>query len=47
MMKKITAIKEELKYLSGGFKDVITEERAKIRYCLYLLETRGGPVSEE
>lgn len=33
--------KQQVKDLSGGYRDVISVERAKIKYCLYLLETRG------
>jgi hypothetical protein len=42
LKNEIKALKEDEKDLSGGYKDVITGEQAKIKYCLYLMESRGG-----
>jgi len=33
--------KELVKTLGGGFRDSMAYETAKIKYCLYMLETRG------
>lgn len=38
---KIQQLKEDLKYLREGYKDVIDAQRAKIKFMLYLMNTRG------
>lgn len=39
---KLLSLRDDLKILSGGYKDVIAEQNAKIKYCLFLLKSRGG-----
>jgi hypothetical protein len=38
---KISSLKEDLKHLTGAFKDEINLEKAKSAYCLHLLKERG------
>ena len=38
---RLAAAKENVKDLSSGYRDVITAQRAKVSYCLHLLEERG------
>lgn len=37
----LKALKDEIKDISGAFKDVIKVEDAKTRYCVHLLRARG------
>ena len=37
----LKALKEEIKEISGAFKDVIKVENAKSMYCVHLLRSRG------
>lgn len=39
--EKLKAAKDLVKDLSGAYKDGISAQMAKIKYCLYLMETRG------
>jgi hypothetical protein len=39
---KLQSLKEDLKALSGGYKDELNSEQAKINYCLFLLRQRGA-----
>ncbi len=38
---KIIDMKENLKALSEGYRDVIKADKASIQYILYILDTRG------
>lgn len=38
---KLNVLKEDVKVLAGGYKEVIMAEKAKIKYCLFLLRSRG------
>jgi hypothetical protein len=38
---KLTALKEDLKALSGGYKDELATEKAKVNYCLFVMRQRG------
>lgn len=38
---KLTNAKEEVKDLNGAYNDTINEEKAKIKYSLFLLKSRG------
>lgn len=38
---KLNVLKEDVKILAGGYKEVIMAEKAKIKYCLFLLRSRG------
>jgi hypothetical protein len=40
--EKLNALKEDVKDLQGGYTDVLKRERAKIDYCLHVLEGRGN-----
>ena len=37
----LKALKEEIKEISGAFRDVQSVEQAKTRYCVHLLRARG------
>lgn len=37
----LAAVREQLKDLSSGYRDAIGAQRAKVAYCLHLLEERG------
>lgn len=39
--EKLAALKEAVKDLSGGYRDVLLTEMAKIKYCMYTLASRG------
>jgi len=39
--EKLNVLKEDVKALQGGYNDVIKCEQAKIKYCIYLLRSRG------
>jgi len=39
--EQLTAAKEIVKDLNGGYRDAIMFETAKIKYSLYMLESRG------
>lgn len=38
---KLTSLKDDLKELTGGYRDLIARDKAKTRYCLHLLRLRG------
>ncbi len=38
---KLAQVKEELKKISGAYRDEINLERAKSYFCLWLLRSRG------
>lgn len=38
----LAGAKETVKDISSGYKDAISVEVAKIKYCVYVLENRGG-----
>jgi hypothetical protein len=38
---KLNAIKDDLKKVSGAYRDEINLELAKSKYCLWLLRSRG------
>lgn len=38
---KLNALKEQLKDLSSGYSDTRKVLKAKIKYCTYILESRG------
>jgi hypothetical protein len=40
--ERLNALKEELKEVSGAYKDTMKVLNAKIRYCVYLLNQRGN-----
>lgn len=37
----LAAAREHLKDLTSGYRDAISTQRAKVSYCLHLLEERG------
>lgn len=37
----LQSAKEHVRDLSSGYRDAITAQRAKVAYCLHLLEERG------
>lgn len=37
----LNSLREELKIVTGGYKDVIKREDAKTRFCVHLLKSRG------
>ena len=37
----LAALKEEIKMVTGGYKDVVKVEQAKSMYCVHLLRSRG------
>jgi len=39
---KLATLREDVKLLSSAYKEVINCENAKIKYCLFLLKSRGG-----
>jgi hypothetical protein len=39
---KLSALKEDLKALNGGYRDLLACENSKIKYCLFLLKSRGA-----
>lgn len=41
---KLCVLQEDLKALKGGYTEVISEEKARIEFCLFSLETRGQKV---
>lgn len=43
--EKLTALQEELKLLKGAYTEVISTEKAKIDFCVYLFNSRGVKVS--
>lgn len=42
---KLQTLQEDVKALKGGYTDLIADEKAKIDFCVYLLNTRGTKVS--
>lgn len=42
---KLKGAKELVKDISGPYRDAIGAQRAKVSYCLHLLEERGAPTS--
>jgi len=38
---KLNTLKEDVKFLSTGYKDVISAEKAKTKYCLHVMRLRG------
>ena len=42
---KLNAAKEMSKELSGPYREAKTEETAKLKYCLFVLEQRGIDIS--
>jgi len=38
--------KEEVKLLTSAYREVVNIEKAKIKYCLYVMESRGYELSE-
>lgn len=38
---KLASIKDDLKKVTGAYRDEINLEKAKSNYCLWLLRTRG------
>lgn len=44
---KIQQLKEDLKYLQEGYKDVVTAQKAKIKFLLFLMNSRGYVVLPE
>lgn len=43
---KLAAIKEDLKALTGGYRDVVKAQEAIIKYCVYVLRSRGSTLTE-
>jgi hypothetical protein len=43
---KIKSLQDDLKDLKGGYTDLISAERAKLEYCLYIMSDRGIVVPE-
>jgi len=41
---KIQDLKEQLKYLNEGYKGVLVSQKAKIKFLLYLMNSRGYDV---
>jgi hypothetical protein len=41
---KIQELKENLKYLQEGYKEVLGTQKAKIKFLLYLMNSRGYDV---
>ncbi len=39
--EKLTVLKEDVKLLSSGYKEVINAEKAKTKYCLHVMRLRG------
>lgn len=39
--EKLLKAREEVKSLAGPYRESKNEEMSKIKYCLYILETRG------
>ena len=40
--EELKGVKETIKDLSCAYRDSISADQAKIKYCLYLMETRGS-----
>ncbi len=38
--------KDEVKLLTSAYREVVNIEKAKIKYCLYVMESRGYQLSE-
>lgn len=38
---KLNTLKEDVKMLAGAYKDTISSEKAKSKFCLYVLRSRG------
>ncbi len=43
----ILSAKEELKSMTGPYRDTKKMEAAKIKYCLWVLEERGQEIGQE
>lgn len=39
--KELVSAREKVKQFSGPYRDTKSIETAKLKYCLYILETRG------
>jgi hypothetical protein len=44
---KILTLQEDLKDLKGGYNDTIGVDKAKLEYCIYLLNDRGVPITKD
>lgn len=42
--QKLQAAKDDVKDLAAAYKDAAAAQKAKIKYCVFLLETRGTPL---
>lgn len=42
--EKLTQAREMVKEMSAPYKDAVATEAAKIKYCLFLLESRGSKI---
>ena len=40
--EKLQSLKQDVKDLSGGYKDVIKEQKLRVKYCWHLLRSRGN-----
>jgi len=43
---KLNGCKDLLKELSAPYRESKSAETAKIKYCVYLLESRGSPINK-
>lgn len=39
--EKLKVLKSDLKDLVGGYRDVMKEQQAKIKFCMFTLHSRG------
>lgn len=44
---KITVLQEDLKLLKSAHTEVINIDKAKLDYCIYLLNERGVPITKD
>lgn len=44
---KLQSLKEDVKVLSSGYKDVIKTENLKVKYCWHLRKSRGQKPDEQ
>jgi hypothetical protein len=44
---KVTTLQEDLKLLKSAYTEVINIDKAKLDYCIYLLNERGVPITKD
>lgn len=45
--EKLNQAKELVKELSAPYRETVSNEKAKIKYCIWALEQRGTPINKK